>query len=114
MLKQLQTLEYCGTEGKNGVVSKGTQFLQQTYLKGEVLRVLRAPKKNSVYAPKSGIRYDGLYKIVDSKTLDPVNVMIRFTLTRVEGQDPIRCKGETSRPTSKEEYEMSKIRKYLQ
>jgi hypothetical protein len=101
-------------EGKDGVTSKGTQFLQDTQRNREVLRVLRAPKKGSTYAPNSGIRYDGLYKIVGSQTLDSVKVMVRFTLTRVEGQDPIRYEGVQSRPTAKEESEMSKIRKWLQ
>lgn len=87
--------------------------MEETFRKDKPLRVLRAHKKDSKYAPKVGIRYDGLYKITDSEILDPINVMKRFTLKRIPRQDLIRYKGVEARPTQQEIVEMQKIRKYL-
>lgn len=106
-------IEYCGTAGDNGTPSKGTQLLQETYRKGEPVRVLRAQNKSSRYAPKDGIRYDGLYKITDYEIRDAKEAKIRFTLKRVEGQDPIRFQGVEKRPSPQELAERVKIRAFL-
>ncbi|RDL42443.1 uncharacterized protein BP5553_02422 [Venustampulla echinocandica] len=106
-------IEYCGTSGDNGTPSKGTQLLQETYRKGQPLRVLRAQNKNSKYAPSEGIRYDGLYKITDYEIRDAKEAKIRFTLKRIEGQDPIRYHGVEKRPTPQESTERVKIRAFL-
>ncbi|KAG9231896.1 PUA-like domain-containing protein [Amylocarpus encephaloides] len=101
---------YCGTQGENRGKSIGTKQLDETMRSGEPLRVLRAAKKDSKYAPEKGIRYDGLYEVKDSEILDSENVMVRFTLKRLEGQDPIRYRGDAARPTQQEKREWMNIR----
>ncbi|CAG8948892.1 hypothetical protein HYFRA_00002016 [Hymenoscyphus fraxineus] len=106
-------IEYCGTKGKNGVASRGTSFLELSFQNSQPLRILRGPNKASKFAPKLGIRYDGLYKITNSEVLDQKTAMKRFTLKRIAGQDPIRYQGEEARPTAKEIMELQRIRKFL-
>lgn len=79
------------------------------------MRVLRAAKKGSAskYAPREGVRYDGMYEIVDKKLLDPATAMIRFSLRRLPGQDSIRWQGVEARPSDQELMERMSIRKEL-
>jgi len=81
--------------------------------KGQVVRVLRAVNKNSLYAPKAGIRYDGLYKVTNQELLDGKTAMYRFILERQPGQDPIRFKGVETRPTERELQEFNRIQQLL-
>lgn len=85
----------------------------ESYTNKQPLRVLRAVNKNSKYAPKEGIRYDGLYKVTDKVILDPKTAMFRFTMERISGQDPIRYKGVEIRPTHEELKELMTIRKLI-
>jgi len=85
-----------------------------SWTKNQPLRVLRAVNKKSKYAPKEGIRYDGLYKITDREILDPKTAMFRFSLKRIKDQDPIRYDGVEIRPTNRELTERIKIRKLLE
>jgi hypothetical protein len=89
-------------------------LLEESYRKKQPLRVLRAANKKSKYAPKEGVRYDGLYEIVDKEILDPKVAMIRFSLKRIKGQDPIRYKGVEARPTAQELKQRMNIRKDLE
>ncbi|TAQ86390.1 hypothetical protein B7494_g5292 [Chlorociboria aeruginascens] len=81
--------------------------------KKQPVRVLRAVNKKSIYAPKEGIRYDGLYEIVSKEILNPKTAMFRFSFQRLSNQDPIRYKGEERRPTNQELKERMKIRELL-
>ena len=63
------------------------------------VRVLRSKNKKNKYAPKDGLRYDGLYDIVAHEILSAKTAMYRFSLRRQEGQDPIRYRGPEVRPT---------------
>jgi hypothetical protein len=85
-----------------------------SWTKNQPVRVLRAVNKQSKYAPKEGIRYDGLYQISDREILDPKTAMFRFSLKRIKGQDPIRYKGAEIRPTDQELRERMRIRKLLE
>lgn len=85
-----------------------------SWIKNQPIRVLRAANRSSKYAPKEGIRYDGLYEITDKEILDPKTAMFRFSLKRVKGQDPIRYKGVEIRPTDQELKERMTIRKLLE
>ena len=82
---------------------------------GSPVRVLRSsglPSKNQ-YRPSKGLRYDGLYTVIDEEILDVATAMHRFSLRRIPGQDPIRCDGVEARPTSEEIAEYVKIRKLI-
>lgn len=87
--------------------------MEKSYVNRHPVRILRAAKKGSKYAPKEGVRYDGMYDIVDKEILDPKTAMIRFSLRRVPGQDPIRYQGVEARPTALELTERMNIRKDL-
>lgn len=87
--------------------------MQEAFAKNQVLRVLRGVNKKSVYAPKFGLRYDGLYRITHEEELDKSTSMYRFTLNRVEGQAPIRYEGLSVRPNKFEIAEHIKIRDLL-
>lgn len=77
------------------------------------IRVLRSVNKKSCYAPKEGVRYDGLYRITQSELLEQRFALYRFTLQRVPGQDPIRYQGPEARPNERELLERMCIRKDL-
>ena len=82
---------------------------------GNPVRVLRSsglPATNP-YRPAKGLRYDGLYDIVEYEVLDEATAMHRFSLMRRDGQDPIRYKGVERRPTDEELAEHTKIRTLL-
>lgn len=77
------------------------------------IRVMRSEKKESPYAPKKGIRYDGLYLITGHEVLNKATGMFRFRLERCLGQDPIRCQGVEARPNEYELREYANIREML-
>ncbi|KFY31725.1 hypothetical protein V493_00854 [Pseudogymnoascus sp. VKM F-4281 (FW-2241)] len=106
-------IEYCGTQSENSIPTKNTRLLLESYETKQPLRVLRAENKNSKFAPKKGIRYDGLYTVVEHTILDADTAMYRFSLRRCKGQDPIRYKGQEARPTSQELREYALIRESL-
>lgn len=93
-----------------------TLLLEKAYMLKQPVRVLRAAKKGSTskYAPREGVRYDGMYEIVGKKLLDPATAMIRFSLRRLPGQDPIRWQGVEARPSNLELVERVSIRKELE
>lgn len=88
-------------------------MMQESFALKQPIRVIRAAKKGSFYAPAYGYRYDGLYVITDEEKLGTEKHMARFTLKRVEGQDPIRFRGPESRPTKYEMKEYTKIKELL-
>ncbi|OBT65521.1 hypothetical protein VE03_04954 [Pseudogymnoascus sp. 23342-1-I1] len=106
-------IEYCGTQSENSIPTKNTKLLLESYESEQPLRVLRAENKNSKYAPKKGIRYDGLYTVVEYTVLDADTAMYRFSLRRCKDQDPIRYRGPEARPTSQELQQYALIRESL-
>ena len=106
---------YCGTSGTDGKPSAGTNHMKESHRLRNPVRVLRSsglPQKNP-NRPSRGLRYDGLYTILDYEILDPGTAMHRFSLRRVEGQDPIRSAGDEARPTEEETAEFVKIRQLI-
>jgi hypothetical protein len=85
-------------------------LLQEAFNKGQAIRVLRATNTKSKYAPKQGVRFDGMYEIIGKEVLNPSTAMFRFTLKRLDGQDAIRYQGEEARPTEQELNELKKIK----
>lgn len=96
---------YCGTDSDNGTITEKTLLLLQSEKTGNPVRLIRSSKVNSPFAPKIGLRYDGLYKVLSHELLDPINSIRqrhRFRLQRLPGQDPIRGEGPEKRPTEQE------------
>jgi hypothetical protein len=85
----------------------------EAYETKQHLRVLRAENKNSRFAPKKGIRYDGLYTAVEYEILDEKTAVYRFSLRRCKGQDPLRHGGPEARPTDQELAQHAFIRESL-
>jgi hypothetical protein len=108
-----QVLEYCGTESTTGEPTRYTKMMQEAFAMQQPIRVIRAAKRGSLYAPYMGYRYDGLYIITNEETLSTEKFMARFTLKRKEGQDPVRFEGKESRPTAYEMNEYTKIKALL-
>lgn len=109
------TIEYCGTQGAEGSPSAGTNLMLKAYETHQPVRVLRSsslPATNT-YRPARGIRYDGLYQIIDHEILDEKKAMYRFSLSRVGGQDPIRHSGEGKIPSNAQVVELNKIREKI-
>ncbi|KFX98086.1 hypothetical protein O988_04539 [Pseudogymnoascus sp. VKM F-3808] len=106
-------IEYCGTQSENSIPTKNTKLLLESYESKQPLRVLRAENKNSRFAPKKGVRYDGLYTVVEYTILDAETAMYRFSLRRCKDQDPIRYRGPEARPTSQELKQYALIRESL-
>lgn len=106
-------IEYCGTASKTATPTRNTALLLETLKLKHPVRVLRAENKASKYAPSRGIRYDGLYDVVESELLDESTAMYRFSLRRQKNQDPIRYEGVEARPSLQEIQEMQKLREYL-
>ncbi|KAI9876681.1 MAG: hypothetical protein M1830_005978 [Pleopsidium flavum] len=110
------TIQYCGTSGSAGKPTAGTNYLKEACRLSHPVRVLRSsalPARNP-YRPFRGLRYDGLYDVIDYEILDEDTAMHRFSLRRREGQDPIRYQGVEARPTNEEGAEYTKIRGLLQ
>jgi SAD/SRA domain-containing protein len=103
---------YCGTESKNKTPTYSTQLLLDSYRKLKPIRVLRK-KSKSKFAPKEGIRYDGLYEAVGKELLDEEKAMWRFELRRMKGQDPIRYQGPEARPTLQELEQLKNLKALL-
>lgn len=82
-------------------------------IKNNPIRVFRSEKKDSRYAPKKGIRYDGLYVITDREVLNEATGMYRFRLERCPGQDPLRYKGVEARPNGYDLAEAASIKELL-
>ncbi|KFY75092.1 hypothetical protein V499_04902 [Pseudogymnoascus sp. VKM F-103] len=106
-------IEYCGTQSENSIPTKNTKLLLESYESEQPLRVLRAENKNSKFAPTKGIRYDGLYTVVEYTILDASTAMYRFSLRRCKDQDPIRYRGPEARPTNQELQQYALIRESL-
>ncbi|KAF2769737.1 hypothetical protein EJ03DRAFT_261966, partial [Teratosphaeria nubilosa] len=71
--------------------SSGTQALYKSLETGNEVRVLRASGAKARYAPTRGLRYDGLYRVVEArrKTNRRGGLYDQFELRRVAGQKPL-------------------------
>lgn len=79
----------------------GTRALSISLSSGKPVRVLRSYKGKSRFAPSVGLRYDGLYHVVDALT--PRNtrggLYEQFKLVRMEGQTSLEeCRRAPSGP----------------
>ena len=105
---------YCGTDRDlpAGEPTGNTQAMMTSEKTKKSVRVLRSynMRKASTYRPRCGFRYDGLYKVVNSKELDAEKQIYRFHLLCLPEQIPIRFQGPEARPTDQEEREFQKFK----
>ncbi|KAL7270358.1 hypothetical protein RUND412_006938 [Rhizina undulata] len=82
------------------VKSNNTRYLFKSKDQKTPIRVIRSSKVIGKYAPKEGLRYDGLYTITEHKEVQKKDGTLfhRFKLQRLPGQPPI----DKSRPTAYE------------
>ena len=110
-------IQYCGTSGSNGKETGNTRLMMESLNRGNAVRVIRSGtannNKKTVYQPASGLRYDGLYEVVEDELLHAATAMHRFKLERLSGQHPIRYKGVEARPTPEERRSYDSIREKL-
>lgn len=108
------TVLYSGSRGaedpgdsREAVLTAASKSLMMSRTRRKPVRVLRSSRCNSAYAPSLGIRYDGLYDVVDFKqqsTQDGRRYW-QFTLRRQSGQVPI----DRSRPNQTERREFARM-----
>jgi hypothetical protein len=81
-----------GKPGADQHLTTANQALTTSWLTQLPVRVLRSSKSDSDYAPSRGLRYDGLYRVIEQgQEPDRDGFLVyRFKLTRLLGQDPIR------------------------
>ena len=106
------TLEYCGTSGSKSFPTTNTNHMLKSFRDGNQIRVLRSSslRADNPYRPAKGLRYDGLYIIDSFVILDEDTAMHRFKMTRIRGQNPIRCQGIGARPNEEELSQFAKIK----
>ncbi|USP79238.1 hypothetical protein yc1106_06512 [Curvularia clavata] len=106
------TIFYSGTSGSNGEATENTKYLLISLENGYPVRVLRSSQlpKGNPYRPQRGLRYDGLYTVVDVRLLDEEKAMHRFRLERCKGQMGIRYQGKGARPTAYEVKEYERLK----
>lgn len=88
------------------VLTNATMSLIKSEQTGSPVRLLRS-QKDSRWAPSVGIRYDGLYRVVNHVTLTTEEGIgfYRFTLNRCPDQSPI----DRNRPSLAERKEYVKM-----
>lgn len=110
-------IKYCGTSGNNGKETVNTRLMMESLRRRNPVRVIRSgvahSSKKTVYQPASGLRYDGLYEVVEDELLHEATAMHRFKLERLSDQHPIRYQGVEARPTPEERRIYESIRERL-
>ena len=88
-------IEYCSTAAKAQATKPtyGTELLLEAHRRRQPIRVLRSSRSPSIWAPTTGIRYDGLSRIIATTIIDADTHQHRFTMRRLAGQTPIRYRG---------------------
>lgn len=112
---------YYGTESDDPTrLTDSTQYMIESCKLKTPVRLLRASKMTTEgpndYKPQEGMRYDGLYKVVDYEVKNPVKQVHLFHLVREPDQGPIRNSGPEVRPTPEELSALAKAKiekKYL-
>jgi ribosomal protein L15E len=79
----------------------GTKALLKSQETSKTVRVLRAAGCKWPGAPRVGIRYDGLYRVVSSTFVErgEKEIYMQFELVRLDSEDPI----DRSKPTLQQE-----------
>jgi hypothetical protein len=101
---------YSSTRGKtmdDVRANKFTKALLRSVQTRKPVRVLRASGSKWKHAPRVGIRYDGVYRVVNSKEVDKGDegAYMQFKLLRLPGQNPIHL----ARPTATEREQFNRV-----
>jgi putative restriction endonuclease len=92
-----------GRQISDQTLERGNKGLAQQYMQGNPVRVTRGSQLDSRFAPPSGYRYDGLYRITSywrEKGRDGYFVY-RFRLERLPDQPPIGQLALSSSPSTR-------------
>jgi putative restriction endonuclease len=98
--------EKTGKQIKDQVLKSGNRFLAEHAIQGNPVRVTRGFKLDSKFSPKTGYRYDGLYRIEDFWHQNGVDefLIYRYKLVKLDGAfnphaklDPAQTQTDTSR-----------------
>ncbi|KAK0649155.1 PUA-like domain-containing protein [Cercophora newfieldiana] len=93
-------------------ITNRTRSLQVSHREGRPVRVLRSQGGTRAYAPKVGIRYDGLYRVV--KQLERTNRSggryLQFKLQRLEEQRPF-AETVAAAPTAQQQRDFHESRR---
>lgn len=100
------TLYYSGNKSHDNVdssqafITPAIRALQQSHRDQRPIRVLRSSGGKAAYSPVKGLRYDGLYRIIDQGLAynSKGGLYVRFKLVREPNQPDI----DLSRPTQEE------------
>ncbi|KAL8742430.1 MAG: hypothetical protein Q9190_005080 [Brigantiaea leucoxantha] len=98
---------HANTDPETPKISNATKTLRRNLDTGNAVRVLRSSQGGWAGRPSVGIRYDGLYAVVEEKVRKNCKggAYVRFLLEREDGQERI----EKWRPSSKERREFEKV-----
>lgn len=107
------TILYSGSRGEivpnspeEAPLTNATKSLIKSHSTGNPVRVLRSSKCSSKWAPSVGIRYDGLYRVINyGVEQDEGRPYYRFELRRILGQDPI----DKNRPNPREQEDFRRV-----
>lgn len=102
---------HVNTDSNNPILSNSTKALTRSKLDYRKVRVIRKAGGSSRFSPSAGLRYDGLYRVIDEEHAfnDRGGAYMRFKLQRCAGQDPI----DTSRPTRDEKEALRRWRESI-
>ena len=100
----LEKFEYCATGSMDNtfkdslIESQGLKTMRTSLMTKKPVRVLRGQNDDFRYAPKVGLRYDGLYTVAkeEQRVNGKGGVYAVFVLERVEEQEPV----DLSRPNA--------------
>lgn len=94
----------------NAVISHDTQAMRTSHRRTLPIRVIRSHKSDWENAPSLGLRYDGLYRIIEEQErLNPNGgAYIRFKLVRLGNQPPM----DLSQPTAVEQRDFPRYKNY--
>lgn len=101
------TVHYSGVVGAVGAGSVGTRALRRNLESGRPVRVLRSSAGEWRGRPSVGVRYDGLYRVVEETVVrgEGEERYARFLLEREAGQAGI----ERGRPNGRERRDFERV-----
>ena len=87
-----------GRQIKNQELTRGNLALVNHYREGDPIRVCRGSSLDSAYAPESGYRYDGLYRIDDIWSDHGTDGFLvwRFRLVKITSAERIEAPGPSA------------------
>lgn len=114
----LERFEYCAAGSLDNtfrdslIESQGLKTLRTSLATGRPVRVLRGPNDEFRYAPRFGLRYDGLYIVVEERRSHNAKggLYAVFVLERVKDQDPV----DLNRPNAEDFEQLTQLKKMLE